>query len=707
MAKTHPVSYSYTGESNPRTMMVQGPFGAGKTTYAINTLFAWLDAGVPAGNILVLVPQRTLAQRYLAALRDTARGPLGNIEVRTVNGLAKDMVQLYWPLVAEEAGFHDPEQTPNFLTIETAQYAMAEFVDRAVQRGEFDAINVSPQQIARQIIDNLGKAALLGIDYREIHQRLAAAWGPARAHKRILAYQSAGRVADEFRQYCLRHRLLDYSLQIALFRRLLEKPDFRAAFFSAHSHLIVDHLEEETTFTHDLVREWLPKLEAALLIDEWEGGYRVFLGADADSAAKLAPECEGILTLSGSYITPPGLDHLLTEVAFSFKHHEKAAPAPEGADLAFSFKYCNFYPEMLEWTAHQIAHLVHDEGIPPREIVVLAPFLSDALLFSLGQKLRQRRIESISHRPSRPLRDEPAARCILTLAALAHPQWGYQPPHSDVAQALHLSIDGLDPVRAQLLTKVVYRPNRAEPLTSFTSIEAGMQARITYQAGNRYERLREWLAAYSANSAGVPLDHTFSRMFGELLSQPEYGFHSDAKAGQVAYELVESARKFRQSLFSNEAVSPVEVGRRYFNIVNQGLLAALYVGSWRDENQADAILMVPAYTFLLRNRAVYAQFWLDVGATGWWERLDQPLTHPYVLSANWPAEQIWTDADEYYHQQDMLYRIMAGLIRRCSGQIYLGLSNLGEQGYEQRGPMLRIFQQILRRHPRAEETDHA
>ena len=34
----------------------------------------------------------------------------------------------------------------------------------------------------------------------------------------------------------------------------------------------------------------------------------------------------------------------------------------------------------------------------------------------------------------------------------------------------------------------------------------------------------------------------------------------------------------------------------------------------------------------MSNRPVDYQFWLDVGGRGWFERLYQPLTHPYVLS---------------------------------------------------------------------------
>jgi len=694
-------AWHYSGEPNPRTMLIEGPFGAGKTSFAIETLFTWLEAGIPPERILVMVPQRTLARRYLLALRDTQRGPAGTVVVRTLGGLAKEAVELYWPLIAEEAGFHEPRRGPRFLTIETAQYVMARFVGEAVQRGEFDAIHVSPPQIARQVIDNLGKAALMGIDYREVPSLLAAAWGPDRPQKRVLAYQAAGRVAHAFRQYCLRHRLLDYSLQIELFIRLLKQPEFRERFYRRHTHLIVEHIEEESPLAHRLIRDWLPYVEGALLIYEWDGGYRVFLGADPEGARTLGRLCEGTLTLSRSHITSPALEALHSEVAYALRRPH-ARPAPEGTDLAFEFAFHAFYPQMLDWVAEKIYRLVHEEGIPAGEIAVLAPFLSDALRFSLGQKLERYGIDYVSHRPSRALRDEPAARCVLTLAALAHPQWRQLPPQADVAQALQIAIDGLDPVRASLLTKVVYHPNGEEVLTSFERINPEMQARITYLAGQRYDHLRGWLLDY-AQGAVSPLDHFFSRLFGEVLSQPGYGFHNDAEAGRITAELIESARKFRQSLFADETLDQGEIGRRYMEIVNQGLLAALYVASWQEET-ANAVFMAPAYTFLMRNRAVRVQFWLDVGSTGWWERLDQPLTHPYVLSPSWPPGRLWTDADEYERQQDVLYRLMSGLIRRCRERIYLGISDLGEQGYEQRGPMLRLFQQILRRHPQPGEV---
>jgi hypothetical protein len=163
----------------------------------------------------------------------------------------------------------------------------------------------------------------------------------------------------------------------------------------------------------------------------------------------------------------------------------------------------------------------------------------------------------------------------------------------------------------------------------------------------------------------------------------------------VAANLVESAQKFRWVAGETLAEAGVPLGKEFMLMVQDGVIAAQYIRSWRVGEKA-AVLLAPAYTFLMANQPVDYQFWLDVGGRGWSERLYQPLTHPYVLSRHWSLGRTWSDEDEFQANRRALYRLALGLMRRCRRGIYLGLSELGEGGYEQRGPLLRAFQRILR-----------
>jgi hypothetical protein len=345
---------------------------------------------------------------------------------------------------------------------------------------------------------------------------------------------------------------------------------------------------------------------------------------------------------------------------------------------------------MRDWVADEVAAQV-ESGTPPGEIAVLAPYLSDSLRYALTTRLARHGIPVRTHRPSRALREEPAARCLLTLTQIAHPHWGLTPPRAEVAYALMQSIAGLDLVRAQLLTEIVYRRGG---LTSFDGIRPETQERITYRFGERYEALRRWIEAYAADPL-EELDHFLSRIFGEVLSQPGFGFHEDYNAAAAAANLVESVRKFRWAAGAVLKEDGIPLGREYLQMVQDGVIAAQYLGSWREQPE-EAVFLAPAYTFLMANRPVDVQFWLDVGGRGWYERLYQPLTHPYVLSRHWLPDAPWTDRDEYAASLAALRRLALGLTRRCRRAIYLGLSGVNEQGYEHKGELLRGIDRALR-----------
>jgi len=206
--------------------------------------------------------------------------------------------------------------------------------------------------------------------------------------------------------------------------------------------------------------------------------------------------------------------------------------------------------------------------------------------------------------------------------------------------------------------------------------------------------LRAWLSNF-ATDTHQELDHFLSRLFGEVLSQPGYGFHADYNAANIAANLVESVRKFRWAVGDVLEEDGIEIGHEYLQMVHDGVIAAQYLGSWADQPD-DAIYLAPAYTFLMSNRPVDVQFWLDVGSRGWYERLYQPITHPHVLSRHWNEGSPWTDTDEHAANQAALSRLVLGLTRRCRKAIYLGLSGVNEQGYEHKGELLRGIDLTLR-----------
>ncbi len=743
------------------TIFLSGPAGAGKTTLARRRLRHLLREGVPADSILVLVPQRTLGLPY--ELMDTgtsalstgdedpaaARDPLwAPVDVVTLGGLARRAIDLFWPLVSKAAGFAQPLDPPTFLTLETAQYYMSRQAESArYYGGEFHNLRVaaprhhmgrhaesaqhddetkdlriSAPRLASQVLDNLNKAALVGFPVNEIANRLKEAWMGTSSQAKV--YDFAQSVALAFRDYCLAHNLLDFSLQIDLFRQhLLPLSEVRSFLFERYRHVIADNVEEDTPVAHDLLREWLSQCHSALVILDQDAGYRVFLGADPEDALTLAGACRHQVSMS---LPAPWQDEVAQGVQ-AFGIRLAAAVGPPGSSTSaravagkleprrWRLEERRFFPEMVDWAADEISRLVTIQGVSPSEIVVLAPFLTDALRFALTTALDRYGIPVRSHRPSRSLREEPAARCLLTLAALGHSEWRVCPAAYDVAYALSQALEGLDLVRAHLLAQAVFQLQEGQPfLSSFSEVGPDIQERITFVQGSSYDRLHDWLS----ESRGKPwsLDVYLTLLFDQVLSRAGFGFRGDMDAAAVAARLIESVRKFRQAVPESAVPPERTAGQEYLLSVEQGILAATSLLGARQQANGQAkpaVFLAPAYTFLLSNQPVDYQFWLNVGSASWWERIYQPLTQPYVLSRR-PLKPVpgaelgpalgqetgepvkWTETHETAARQDSLRRQVLGLSRRCRRGIYLGIVDLDESGNEGRGPLLKALQKMLR-----------
>ncbi len=538
-------------------LFVSGPAGTGKTTAGVERMRYLLAQGVPGESILMLTPQRTLQEPYLDLLYSPERSAGGEVTPATVGGLARRMVDLFWPVAAEAAGFANPDQPPVFLTLETAQYYMAYLVRPLLDEGYFKSVTIDRNRLYSQIIDNLNKAAVIGFPHTDIGSRLDSSYFGDPAQRRV--YQDAQECANRFRQYCLEHNLLDFSLQLEVFANVLWPQDIVRDYLTrTYRHLIYDNVEEDGPRAHDILRDWLPSFESALLIYDEGAGFRYFLGADIHTGSALNELCNEQIQLEDSFVMSEGVaelsDGLVTAI---IPNDETSTENPSPSDT-LSIIQSHFYPELLDSIVAEIEGLV-SSGVPPSEIVILAPYLSDALRFSITHRLEEKNIPWRSHRPSRSLRDEPASHALITLAALAHPHWSIHPPKFDVAYAFMQSIEGLDLVRAQLLTDIIYR-QRDLSISPFDNIKPDVQERITFSVGNRYSILRDWILTYREDDQ-LPLDHFLRKLFGEVLSQPGFGYHTNFDSVRVAASLVESVKKFRQSLESTLAGSEFPISK--------------------------------------------------------------------------------------------------------------------------------------------------
>jgi superfamily I DNA/RNA helicase len=677
------------------SVFLHGPAGSGKTTAGIERLNYLVENGVEGREILLLFPQRNLGARYQKYIKQPSFPGSSLPVTATYSGLAKRLISLFWPTIVQIIPEFSSNKQPTFLTLESSLYFLARIVDPLIsEEGFFSTVTIQRNRLYSQILDNLNKSAIHAFPHTEIAQRLISAWIGDPTQE--LIYEQAQVAANNFRKYCYQENLLDFSLQIELFNNMVaDLPLLLSHLQNQFNHLVYDNIEEDIPIAHDLVKKLLPELSSSLIIYDEDAGYRSFLGASPESGYQLSSLCDTVVHISQSFTSSSAFDDFNSRLNRAIENRPLVSSKPDRDDL-FSIHYQPYYPQMASWIASEIRQLL-DNDVKPDQIVVLAPFLSDSLRFILARELESQQIPYASHRPSRALRDEPVTQCLLTLSALAHPDWEVHPSAYELARAFIQAFKGLDLTRAYLLSRAVLRTKSkiSQPgnLANFEDLDPDLQNRITYIIGSQYQQTCDWLSSYMEQSP-LALDHYLSRLFGELLTRPDFGFHNDLTKGRITSQIIDSFNKFRKTAGDVLQLAPQESGHEYYRMVKFGVLANQYLRDWT-EVPTDKVFLAPAYTFLLNNRPTEYQFWLDIGSRGWYERIYQPLTNPHVLHRSWPVGKKWTDAEETDLNAITLKCLATGLIRRCRKKVFGCLTETDERGYEQTGMLIQSLNRVI------------
>lgn len=670
-----------------QTSFLLGPAGTGKTTILQQRLIRLLESGEPAYTILVLVAEPEHQQPFLDTVHQSGLGPYTDLEITTYNSMAREMVSLFWPLVARDAGFERPYQPPKFLSYDLAQLLMWRIITPMLAQGAFADLRLRPQQIVSQLLDTLNRAALNGLTLDEAAERQMVTWVGEADRLRHLA--DAATAARHFREFCRQNSLLDLSLTVRVFdTELVNHPDFRRYFSERYRHLLVDNVEEQTPAGQNFVASLMDVTQTTAIAYDAGGGYKRFLAADPTGANQFYDRSKHVFTFeeSDSFTAPLHMFHLANLVENDLMRTNKTAVEAETAIIGMVGG--RYRREMVNNLIPVLSDIMA-QGVAPNEIALIAPYLDGALRFNLTQALRANRIPYYLLRRRYSPREEPRVRAWLTWLAVAHPLWDIHPSPYDVAEALTLSIAGLDPARAALLTERLYRPEDPVLLPA-AELPERLVERIGPHMVALYEELRTWLERQSGRE---PVDVFLHRLFNDLLAQRRFQPDPNLAGAAVAEWLVRSAGRLRQAAGAMGLRTPAEIGEMFINGIYQGLVTAdpPELGDPPDPN---GVMISTIYGYLLAGKPVKVQVWLETAATGWWDIPRQPLSNAFVLAQSWRPERPWTMEEDFAIRNQLLSRIVRGLAARCQDGVILASSDLDRRGLRQDGPLWRALQPV-------------
>lgn len=675
------------------TTFLLGDAGTGKTTALQHRLRALLEAGEPAYTIMVLVAEPTHRGLFTEVLQGANIDAYGDLKVNNYLGLAREFVELFWPLVARTAGFSRAYQPPTWLTYDLAQLLMWEVITPMLEEGHFADLRLRPQQIVSQLLDNLNRSALNGHTITEGIQRQIASWGGDIEHIKHL--RDAERAANQFRQVCHTNNLLDMSLVVEVFNRhVVKHREFSRYFTERFRHLLVDNLEEQTAAGQNFVTTLMNKTVSTTIAFDSGGGYKTFLAADPEHANRFRDLCQQTIEFEHRFVDEQGVFNIARQVDRYLFGGKEPVDERLAHNNIFGVVHGRYRREMINRLAPFLLELMEDEQLEPKDIAIIAPYMDGALRYKLTQALSEAGIPyQLTRRRASP-REEPRVRSWITLLAIAHPDWHIYPTMYDMAEALQLSIHGLDPARAALIAQSLYQPNFPS-LRETSELDEQQVERIGADMVEKVETLRQWLINNGSES-GQPylLDVFIHKLFTQLLSQRLIRPEPDVQGAAVCDWLVRTATRLREAAPSMGLHTPRDIGRAFINGINNGLVTA-NPPDLGDPPDPNGVLIATIYSFLLGEVDVPVQVWLETAATGWWDMPRQPLSNTFVLAQSWNPDEQWTLEDDVRIRNELLSRIVHGLTSRCRRGVVLATSELDRRGVRQDGPLWRALHPYL------------
>ena len=671
--------------ANETTFLI-GPAGTGKST-ALHQRLLQLLQDEPAYTILVLVAEEEDGERFLEFLHQHNAGPYADLKIATYGRLAREMVSLFWPLVARPAGFSRPFQPPAFLSYDLAQLLMWRIVRPMRDAGAFADLPLRPQQIVSQLLDTLNRAALNRLTLGEAHARQLQTWAGEAEQARHL--QEAERAAHQFRKHCRGHSLLDLSLTVRTFdTEVVDHPEFHRYFAERFRHLMVDNVEEQTPAGQHFVAALMDTSETTVIAYDAGGGYKRFLAADPRGARRFYNLSKKTVHFERAFTTATPLVHLSNQVENYLLPAGEKKRVERASEAIIDVVGGRYRREMVQRLTEVFKHLQPE--VAAHEIAVVTPYLDEGLQYMLKQALEEARIPWRLLRRRASPRDRPRVRAWLTWTALANPEWEVAPAPYDVAEALTLSVASLDAARAELLTEALYRPEQREVLPT-AELSDGVQERVGRDRVTMVEDLRRWLVE---EGSGHPPDIFLHRLFNDMLAQPPFQPQPDAAGAATCEWLVRTASRLREVAPRMGLTTPSQVGRAFLASVNRGLVTA-YPPELGDPPDPKGVLISTIYGYLLAGRPVRVQVWLDATANGWWDIPRQPLSNAFVLAQSWPPGERWTMETEFRVRDELLSRLIRGLTARCSDGVILAISDLDRRGQRQEGRLWHALRPIL------------
>lgn len=595
----------------------------------------------------------------------------GNLNIYTYFGFVNSEIKKHWPQL--EANIKDDRSViePTFMTIETSHFLMSNYVEKfRSKKNYFKNIKAKSVQVAVQLIDNLNLAAFNLLSLDEMKNRLIYSVNDDMEKKKYI--EESLEIMKIFRDFCIKYRLLDYSLSVSLFNNnMLKDKDYICFLKKNYKYILVDDLEKMVPSGQKFIKNIIDMGTDGYLTYNEHGGFNRFFGGNPQLSKKLFLEdAESIVYLENSFTASAESSNLEQEIKSVIEMGKKKSV--ESALFKGEID-SELRGDMLIKLGKKIISLI-EKGVKPEDIAVISPQIDKVLLFSLNHILGKHGYRLNNLNKSKRLVDVPFARALVILY-LFYKNRTEMIGISALQQTFSLLLE-LDPVRSSLLAEKI----AAAGMNLIDLDDKNIREKIGFAGSERYDYLKRWLK--EKENKKLEIEHFFQAVFSQLLS-PLNPSREDIFACK---QMIESVARFREAV-SNFHTQNDDLSGRYIDMIYEGTLAADTL--FLEETKEEKVILSSPYKFLFSPEidGVEYMFLIDISSENWLRSIAKELVNPYIFTDQWEIKKEWNDKIDQNIRRRQLSDFLINLVNKVNNGIIFTDSFLNSMGWEQDGPL--------------------
>lgn len=573
-------------------MIIDGTISSEKTEFLIGKYAELLNAGVDASQILVLVQNSNLKNKFIERVLEKLEiDCFEKLQVHSFFSLVYNTICDNWAFIENGNPYDKPAVLPNLAGLEISQFILNDILRDVPFKGYNSKKSLLHQLFRRYSLIVQNNLTDDDVDWRSRVLGESFAEDAKTALKKLLAKT-------------LYLRDFDYLRQGLVFNYIYKNTNY----FDNIKYLILDDGDEITPICYDFIKYLVPQLKDAFVAFDSKGGSRIgYLSADRTAVWEfeklLGQPVTVIDTKTNLKFDAETIFNNVTKCEFNTLNN-------------FTIQSPSKRSKMIELASIKINELLKKQ-VKPSEISIITPVIDEMLKFGLKENInRQANLMFLSG--SEKLIQNPLVLSAVTILKLN--------------TALKEKLTGFD--LRPVLTNFLGIPLKycREVLQDFDKNKVLPEYEFCCEEhNNKYQKLKEIVSKFA--DGNIKLSEQVFEIYNELAEL----FSANAVQLNKFNFFIKQLQDF-ENIFGDDVLRRKEeiLTRIENSIISENPYSVLEIGD------NDLVVGTPQKIIDNQIRTKY-QFWLDISSDEWIKSDTGPLYNAWVFQRGWSKDEYTID----------------------------------------------------------------